>query len=336
MLKRIAVGIGGMIFLPVIFLYLSFSLHAQCCSHGTPAGSDRNLGTLEKYELRTTLMYRHNHADKYFFGDAASSFQYVSLAAYDFTGINISYGILNRLTADVETGYYLNKIQRYVNPALPELKGKGITDMTALAKYGVYKNPTREIETTVSAGVKFPTGQYYQWVNNVKLPRELQSGTGAYSFVSTVFFYKGFTEKKLRFFLTGRIQINGTNKEKGAGGIVIAQYRYGNEYSSSLYCFYTVSHRFSVLMQTRGEWREKDMDKKINWVFPNSGSRKVFIIPQINYNIAQKWSIGVLGEVPVYQYVNGTQLGSRFAAAFLITRDFALKKGQIDIPIQNE
>ncbi len=310
-------------FLAILFFFCSPFLFSQCCSHSASVSSDRNLGTLAKHEFRFTLAYLHYTSGKYYSGNSVTSFQYISKSYYDFIGINLSYGLLRRLTTDIEAGYFLKKFQQFTFGS--QLQAKGISDMTVLAKYNVYKDTAREYEIVVGAGAKIPTGQNNQWVNGVKLPTSLQSGTGSYSFVSSFFIYKGFVAKHLRFFLAGRFQANGTSDITGNLGAVIDQYNYGNVYSSSFYTSYSLGHRLTALLQIRGELRNKDVLRSIG-IVNSSGFKKLFITPQWIYSIAEKWNLGVSGDYPLYQYVNGTQLSSSWAASFNLSRTLDLKK----------
>jgi len=72
-------------------------------------------------------------------------------------------------------------------------------------------------------------------------------------------------------------------------------------------------------MQIRDEWRNRDTrnGKKVN----SSGGNVVFISPQLNYEVKQKWNISMLFDYPLYKYYNGTQLTSSYAITLFISKN---------------
>jgi hypothetical protein len=54
----------------------------------------------------------------------------------------------------------------------------------------------------------------------------------------------------------------------------------------------------------------------------NTGSKKIFFIPQISYSFKQVTFYG-LTEVPLYQHVNGVQVGSDLSLTFGISYRFS-------------
>lgn len=64
-------------------------------------------------------------------------------------------------------------------------------------------------------------------------------------------------------------------------------------------------------------------------IYPEStGNRKVFVAPQISYSF-KNLTIYALSEIPVYQYLNGSQVGSQYQFTSGISYKFNLKKKEI-------
>ena len=71
-------------------------------------------------------------------------------------------------------------------------------------------------------------------------------------------------------------------------------------------------------------WRDYDYWDDI--LLANTGGDVVYIAPQINLNLAQKWNISLLAEVPVLRRYHLAQLGAKYAFAINVLRDFDMRK----------
>lgn len=285
---------------------------AQCCSPGNPVGGTANLSIVSKNSLRMNTYFRRGYADTYYEGSDKTSFQFVDNASYNFLGTILTYGLLNKLNIEAELGYFINKTQEYnLNNVSYTLKGLGLNDGVFSLKYNFYKSTVRELEFTGALGVKIPFRQNPQDVNNVELPIDVQPSGMAFGIVAQTFLYKGFISKGLHLFLLNRYENAFENPE---------QYQYGQVFYSSIFLSKTLTSNWSVIAQFRHEWR--DADKRFDQQVSSSGGNILFIAPQVNYNIRQKWSLSVLTDIPVYRNYTGTQLSPKYAIAFLVSREF--------------
>ena len=81
---------------------------------------------------------------------------------------------------------------------------------------------------------------------------------------------------------------------------------------------------WSLIIQVRDEWRESD--QRFGQSVPSSGGNIVFVAPQINYNVLQKWNISVLADIPIFRYYQGTQLSPKYAFSVLLSKEFDFSK----------
>lgn len=288
------------------------TVFAQCCSPGNPVGGTANLSIVSKYTLRMNTYFRHSYADTYYEGSNKSSFQFVDNASYNFLGTILTYGLLNKLNIEAELGYFFNKTQEYnLGNVSYTLKGYGLNDGVFSLKYNFYKSTTRELEFTGALGAKIPLRQNPQQVNHVELPIDVQPSGMAFGIVAQAFLYKGFISKGLHLFLLNRYENPFENPQ---------QYQYGQVVYSSIFISKSLTSNWSVIAQFRHEWR--DADKRFGEQVPSSGGNIVFIAPQVNYNIRQKWNLSVLTDIPVHRNYAGTQLSPKYAIAFLVSREF--------------
>jgi len=296
---------------------------SQCCSPGNPVGGATNIGVLDKKTLRLITFYRYSYSDTYYSKDAKTNFSsFVKNGNFNYAGLVLGYGLLNKLTVETELGYFINRSQTYdIVPAFTN-KGFGFNNAVLSLKYNLISKKEKPFEWTIGAGGKIPFTKEFQVVNNSELPRDVQPSTHAFGIVAQSFLYKGFPEKGLRLFFVNRYEYNFTDTRN---------YQYGNVLFSSFFIAKKLGEsNFTALLQTRHEWRDYDYrdvgiasgkGTKIN----SSGGNIIFVSPQINYTIAQKWNLSLLADLPVYRYYNGTQLGNKFAFALYLSRDFGGK-----------
>jgi Putative MetA-pathway of phenol degradation len=301
----------------LFFLFLNLESFSQCCSPGNPVGGTGNLGSLNEKTLKVILAHRYSYSGKYMEGNKPYDPYFVETGNFNYTGILLAYAINKRITTELETGYFENKSQTYVDGVLPQKKsGNGINSITLTPKINILKKNAWEI--TTGLGIKYPVGAYNKEFNGVIAELDIQPSTGATDFINTLFISKEYLEKHLRFFLYNRVELKGTNP---------LQYKYGNLYATSFFVSYSASIRWDFIAQIRSEYREKDerpaQVKPYDVVkIPISGSQKIFLTPQINYNVTQKFSLFVLADIPVYQYYNQQQLANTFSVSVGLSKKF--------------
>ncbi|HKK67157.1 MAG TPA: hypothetical protein VJ946_03055, partial [Bacteroidales bacterium] len=150
------------LFTLIISLLSAQVIFAQCFSStGNPIGGNANMGVSNKNVLRLASFYKHAYSGRYFHGDELSIDEghiTADHAVYNYVSLMSSYGITNKLTAEVSTGYYLNKTKEFETP----MTGKGFSNAVVSAKYAVYKNPVKRFEITAKVGAKIPLRQSEQ------------------------------------------------------------------------------------------------------------------------------------------------------------------------------
>jgi hypothetical protein len=283
-------------------------VQAQCCAPGNPVSGSEYIGTLPAKTLRTITFYRHSYSDTYYEGSEISAYQGTE-SGYDFIGEVLSYGIIKRLTAELELGYYLNKYQD--SDVLDRFTTHGFTNAVVSAKYAVLK-VADDLELTLGAGAKLPvTRKIFKDDYGVPYPQEIQPSTGAYGFVGQVFFYKGFREKKWRLVFSGRYELNGYNS---------ADYRFGDAIFASVFISRGFAGNWVATVQLRNEFRFEDWQGETRYLV--TGGDILFVSPQVSYTFKPKLTVSVIGDFPVYRHYNGVQLGPKYAFGVSVVKDF--------------
>ena len=304
----------------LIILILSFTCYgsyvAQCCGGCNPIGGNTNQGTLPKFMLQINTYFKHGYSEGYMHNDSPSNFKFVKNANNDYVGMQLGYGIFNRLTAEVEFGYYINRTQNFqIQTYNYVLNGYGGSSVTLSTKYNLIKDTARDIEFTVGVGVKMPWSKQQQIVNGVVLTEDVQPSNGAYGLVIRSFLFKAYDRTNVKLFLMNSISINGTSNNN---------YKEGNTYLTSLFASKTLKRNWTGILQLRNEIRDYAYRDAIK--VASSGGYRFLLIPQINYNIKKKYNISVLYELPIYQYYYGIQLKDQYAFSVNLNIRLGLSK----------
>jgi hypothetical protein len=291
---------------------------AQCLSSVNPVGGSNNLLVLESNSLRVISFYRYNFGNQYFEGDEHSDFNLIKNANYNYAGTIIGYGLFNKATIETEIGYYFNKTQNYNLEPAYSLRGSGFSNAIISMKYGLLKNNDKRIFISSSVGAKIPFSRYPISRNGVELPVEVQPTIGAFGTVIQLFIVKEKPISGMRYFLTGRMEINSANRQ---------EYKLGTSFFTSFFLskhlmFSWLKGDWTAIMQVRNEVRNKD--KTINGWKESSGSTIFYMSPQLNYTIKEKWNVSVMIDLPVYQYFNGTQMATKYGISMNLARDLSL------------
>ncbi|MBN1416118.1 MAG: hypothetical protein JW973_13535 [Bacteroidales bacterium] len=305
----------------IIFLSVTCNakINSQCLSSVNPVGGTENLLVLEKKSLRIITFYKYGEGKHYYEKAKRSDSAYlINKANYNYLSGIIGYGLSNKITLEAEFGYYINKSQHYSTQPEYTLTGRGFTNLIASVKYNLYTNHRKRIYYSVAAGVKIPFSREPKEVNNVELPVEVQPTIGAYGLVVNSYFVKENSEKALRFFVTNRIEANLSNKNDYQLGTTI----FTSFYISKHLMFQWLKGDWTTILQVRNEIRTRDQIS--DRLKESSGGYLFFVAPQINYVIKEKWYISAMVDIPVYQYFNGTQLGTGIGATLSLSRTFSM------------
>lgn len=304
-----------LLFVP--WLYLD-PAPAQCLSSVNPVGGSNNLLVLGKNSLRLISFYRFNYGDRYFEGHDRSDFNLIKSANYNYAGSIIGYGLAGRVTLEGEFGYFINKTQHYNIVPAYMLRGSGFSNAIVSVKYGLLKDDSKRFFISSSLGAKIPFSTKPISRDGVELPVEVQPTIGAFGTVVQLFLVKEKPLTGTRYFLTGRMEINATNKQ---------DYKLGSSIFTSFFLskhlmFPWLKGDWTTIIQVRNEIRNKD--KTINGWKESSGSTIFYVSPQINYFISEKWNVSLMLDLPVYQHFNGIQLATRYGLSLNFARDFNL------------
>lgn len=160
-------------------------------------------------------------------------------------------------------------------------------------------------------GVVLPTGPYDVGnAEGVVAERSLQPGTGATSGVLGAYANYAAHGGSLWF---AQLQFQGAMTTKD-------EFRPGNQLLLTGGVSWPVSDSVAVLGQLNALWRGRDSGA--NAEPEESGGRSLFFSPGLSYTVSPSVQLYAFAQLPLYRYVNGTQLGVDWAAVGGVTYRF--------------
>jgi len=291
-----------------------------CCSggSGSPIAGGASQGVLQERQFEIAPNYQYTGTNRFRVGDKDTA----KLFDYLFTNylyMRLAYGVTNKLTMSVEAGYFFSKTQYGLLKA-DTFTSSGIGDLILFPRYSVFTRNTENTrsEITLGLGYKIPLGKYndstlvFTDPNNgqkyyTTSPPTIQPTTGSQDFIFYSFLYRGYTQTKFRIFANMLYIKKGWN--------ALGQ-RFGDYASVGLFAGKTFFKKFGLTLQLRGEWidsmkydKNVDMLALYNIDVRSTGSKKVFFMSQLSYT-HKNFTFYGLTEIPLYQYLNGTQVAS--------------------------
>ena len=306
----------------VILLFSFNYVNGQCfVTSGNPVGGTSNFGVMNKNSFRISSYYNFFYSDQYFSGSEHydGSKAVLKYAKFNYTGLYTGYGISDRLTAELETGYYFNKTQAYkIEDAV--LSGKGFSNVVASIKPRLYINQDKRFEVAAALGLNIPISNGQQIINGVVLPMGVQPSTGSYGVVLQSQLIKENSFRGIRFFFNSRIEKYFSNQQDFLAG----NYYYNALFFSKHYVIESLALQdWTLILQLRNQIQQRNIQSGNR--ISASGNVLFFLTPQINLSIGDSWNASVLADIPIYQYYNGVQIGNRYAFSIAVIRDFHLK-----------
>lgn len=332
MKKLFLIGLG------IFSLSLSFS--QGCCSGGagSPLSGGAATGVLQKGQMEVAFTHQYFQSNKFFVRDSDTTALFSKLSS-NYMYLRADYGITDKLTFSLSSGYFIDK-------SLVELdmetvnKSSGLGDLIVFPRYSLFSESEGKSSTELSVGLGFKiplgahndsslvftnpqSGQEYYSIS----PPTIQTTNGSNDFMFYSFFYKGFPHRKFRFFTNALYIKKGWNS--------LGQ-KFGDYMSVGLFAGTTLFKGVGLTGQIKGEYITKmkahddiNMLALYNIDMTSTGSKKIFFVPQISYTF-RSFSVFALAEIPLYQYMEGTQVGSQHQYTAGISYRFFVKEPEID------
>lgn len=292
----------------ISFLLLGLNVRAaaQCCSIGNPLSCTAQSGVQTEKSLKVYVYYKSGNNQTYFRKNIKMvNYGVYKSSAYDFSGIQLSYGITQRFTIDHNIGYFFRKEFRYNDKLQDDLAptGKGLSNGIVGFRYLVSKGEVSGIQLSGGASLKYPFSTEMKSVNGVVLPVELQPSTRAFGYILQAAAAKYFVVSGMSAVVQHMYEHNFPDPKN---------YSYGSVHTTTLAVSKQFLGKFTAVAALRNEYKSSD-ETPGSISIASQGSNLLFFAPRVDYMINQHFSVSAFGDVPVYKYYFGEQLSVHYA-----------------------
>ena len=324
------------LFTVISLLIINSNTFAQgCCSGGagSPIAGGAATGVLQENQMEISINYQNNSSNKFFAENRDTTSLFNNLNS-DYLFFRVDYGLSKKLTLSVASGYFLDKSKIGKDNA-DTISSNGVGDLIIFPRYSIY-NKTASFKRTalvIGLGLKIPLGSHNDTTNlgsygidNYQMnPPMLQTTNGSQDLMFNFFFFREYQKSKLRLF------ISSLYVKKGYNSLGV---KYGDYTSVGFFASKTFFYRWGVTAQLKAEKIDQikvannieESDLLEYSITPEStGSKKWFFIPQLSYS-KNGLTVYATSEIPLYQYLNGTQIGSQNQFTVGVNYRFLTKK----------
>lgn len=318
-----------------VFVLLSFCLiggavcYGQtCCSGGVPLSNNLGLPNEGKNSWILGLNYDYNNLNTLNAGTETLNDD-SRLRITNSVLFNLGYAVTDRFS--IETLFtWVNQtrtITQFGNENFSETSGIG--DAVFLAKYAIPDLLGANTVLNLGLGAKAPLGRSDLTTSEgFQLTADLQPGSGAWDVLGWLA-----VSKTLNFRPSAILSGSLTYRETGANDSYLnnsSVYEFGNVVQANLgysdqFLLFNIICNPGLIFKYRKAWADHIYSSEI----PNTGGEWVFVRPELGINISPNMALNTKVEIPVYSYVEGTQLTPTLR--FTMGISFTLKKKELNI-----
>ncbi len=307
-------------------LFYHSNIYAQgCCAggSGSPIAGNISQGVLQQNQVEFGFNYQYANSNDIYYGnklDTVASNKIDKLNS-NYLYFRTAYGISKRLTLSMDVGYYINRtlVRNHPENIDNTQQSKGFSDIIIFPRYDVYNKSSEKSNTEITLGIgfKIPIGTYndstlvYVDPNNgdeyyTTSAIMVQPTTGAPDLLFYAFVLHEFKQIKLRVFANTLYVKKGWNP---------LGEKFGDYFGVNLFVGKTFKRKFGTTLQLKGERIAPmqaapgvDLLALYNVDMASTGSKLISLIPQVSYS-RKSLSFFMMYEIPLYQNMNGTQIG---------------------------
>ena len=302
-----------------LILVANINVYAQgCCSGGagSPIAGGAASGVLQEYQMEISANYQFNKSNTFYTGSKLTEPLFKNLTS-NYMFFRTDYGVSKKLTLSLATGYYLNK-SKEADYVINNRTSSGFSDLIIFPRYSIYNknNNFKRTEIALGLGIKMPLGTHIdstltgpnEWDFYKTNPPLVQTTNGSNDFMFYSFIFREYQKRKLRLF------ISALHVKKNFNSLGL---KFGDYSSLGLFVSKTFYRKWGVTTQLKLEHigkiqsaKEINPESLYDIVPISTGSNKAFFTPQVSYS-QNGLTFFVTSEIPIYQYLHGTQIGSQ-------------------------
>jgi len=307
------------LFLICILVYPAGLIAQTCGCAGAPLLSSQSISSAAQGNLLLGITYEYDNIDDLYQGTNELDNRSVRRSTQS-TLFEVHYGITDRLTAS-GTFTFINKRREtgLQTPSSNVVRTEGFGDGLVMLKYVLHKNTIRsQYQLAVGGGAKIPFGSFDHTNNGLQLNADMQPGTGAWDGVFWSYLSKTFApHTTLNLFWTNSFRLTG---EADRFSNTNDSYRFGNEIVSTLGAGNKLAGNLSYVFQV--QYRQVGKNERNGSELPNTGGKWIDLVPALSYQLTDKVSMRVSGQLPVYRDLVGTQSTTTYSLSGSIFYNF--------------
>lgn len=310
----------------VFFISIAPAFGQACCSGGVPISSNLGLGTKESGSLQVQLTYDFN---------TLTDLWAVNQKLNDESRIRNTHSLLLETSYDINQAFSISGLFGLVRQERKIITQNGGEDLTInqgigdgifLFRYNLFhQKPDAAFQAIVGVGPKIPFGRAnFTDDNGITLPADLQPGTGAWDgIIWSNLIYSGLFNPNFSIMANSTYRITTTNTRYNAR----QRYKFGNEFQVQL----AIKQRINVgklLLDPilSAQFRTVAPDQVDENIFSNTGGSWIYLRPGTSVSLSPNSSFRIMGDLPIYRRLEGTQLTTTYKLAISFYHTLSLKK----------
>ncbi len=324
------------------FTFCTNSFTQGCCSGGggSPIAGGAAAGVLQENQMEVSINYQYNNSSKFFNEEVIlpkNTIGTFNNLRSDYLFLRVDYGVSKKLTLSIASGYFLKKMKVEIDN-IDTISTRGFGDLIIFPRYSIYNSSAdfKRTEIALGLGLKIPLGINNDssltgpnvWDFYKTNPPTVQTTTGSNDLMFYLFFFREYQKRKLRIFMT-TLHVNKSFNSLGV--------KFGDYTSIGFFASKTFFQKWGITTQIKAEKigqikAAKNIDLVGNYDLyrESTGSKKWFFIPQISYS-QNGITVFATSEIPLYQYLNGMQVGSQHQFTIGVNYRFLTKECEREI-----
>lgn len=292
-----------------------------CCSGGSPVSGLMGITSAESRSFQLMATYDQHFMNRLYNEDELLEIDDRRRRIHSLV-LEGSYGLTKRLSISGMATFIRQSrtINTFNNANHTTLNGVG--DAFLLFKYQLLNTKKRHpTQVTVGAGPKLPLGKNdVRQDNGVLLSPDLQPGTGSWDILTW-----GYAARQN--FLKSGINVSAYINYRITTPTTRADselpYQYGNELQVNLGASKTIGLGKAIFDPSLYVvYRNLAADQVDEEILTNTGGQWLYLKPGITWQININTSLTLATDIPVYQRLNGTQLGSTYKGQLALNYSF--------------
>ena len=217
---------------------------------------------------------------------------------------SLDYTFKRHWSASLQLPYVVRDHRHVFNDVVPVTETWTITGLGDLRALATYQLPVNQGAVGLRLGVKLPTGSTRETnADGVTAERALQPGTGTTDAIAGAYYYRQLQGDATTMFA----QLLWQRPHDAYQG-----YAAGEQFLFDVGLRYSLTLETSALLQLNVQTKARDHGSDAE---PDeSGGRYVYLSPGVSHTFTKRLQGYAFVQLPLYQYVNGTQLTPDWSA----------------------